>query len=235
MSDTIRKPEIWHDERYERKCVAQVEDHGILTGWIRRQTMAFQRAYPDRMVRSLYFDSPSLDDLGDTLSGVGERRKVRFRWYGERTDVESGVLEIKCKRHSLGVKLSYPIVLPEPLSSLSLDALVMIIARQLPESVRPDVEHASQVVALIQYKREYFVSWDKLVRVTLDRDVRIYDQLDRTQINANIQTACPDVAVLELKYAADLDVDVRNSLEALPQRLSRFSKYSTGVQAMLGV
>jgi hypothetical protein len=43
------------------------------------------------------------------------------------------------------------------------------------------------------------------------------------------------VVVLELKYDSVLDSEVRAALETLPRRLARFSKYTVGMQAILGV
>jgi SPX domain protein involved in polyphosphate accumulation len=232
---SIEKANIWHDERHERKCVLAAADYDLLTSWIDRQEMAFRRTYPQRVVQSLYFDSHSLDDFGDTLSGVGDRKKVRLRWYGGDCRVRQAVLEVKCKRNMLGVKLSYPMDLPAPLSSINLELLVKLIAQRLPEEVRAGVEYANQAVALVEYKREYFASWDQRVRITLDRDLRVYDQLDSGHINDARVSPLPELAVLELKYAAEIDHEVRASLEALPHRLSRFSKYSIGVQRLLGV
>ncbi len=73
------------------------------------------------------------------------------------------------------------------------------------------------------------------LRVTLDRMICIYDQLEFVRINDSMSSPLPELAVLELKYPAEMDPDVRANLEPLPNRLSRFSKYSTGVQRLLGV
>jgi hypothetical protein len=226
-------PDIWKGDRYERKSVAHSIYYDTMVSWIMSQKMSFRPIYQKRLVQSLYFDSHVLDDFDDTMAGVGERRKVRLRWYGNRSDVKNATLEVKCKRNTRGVKLSYPIDLHTPLSEIPLDHLAFLISRQIPENIIPMIEHANLAVALVQYEREYFLSWDEKVRATMDRELRIFDQYEAITINDSRPSTFPDLAILELKYDSKLHKEVASQLEPLPMRLSRFSKYSTGVQRLL--
>jgi hypothetical protein len=227
--------DAWQNARFERKCVVEAEHYDWLACWVDERTLAFRRAFPGRVVQSLYFDSGSLDGLGDNLSGVGERQKIRLRWYGTSSAIERAALEVKCKRNQLGIKLSYPIELPAPLAQLSFGELTRSVSRQLPEDARSLVERASRTVVKTRYWREYRVSGDGRVRATIDRDIRVYDQSEYTRINDVRPVPFPDLVVLELKYDSSLDSEVRAALGPLPRRLARFSKYAVGVQAILGV
>ncbi len=221
--------------RFERKCVADANREHELRLWIEQQRAAFRVAYPTRVVQSLYFDSAELESFGEALSGVSARQKTRLRWYGEDSSVERAVLEAKHKHNEFGWKETFEIQLPVPLTEMTLSSLAVVVAAQLPETRRTLLERGEAPVALIRYRREYYVSADHRIRATLDCDIRVFDQWGSPRLNFWRPTSFPPVSILELKYDAGLDREVRDRLESLPTRLSRFSKYSVGVQSLLGV
>lgn len=92
--------------RFERKY--RIEEHSFseVRAMFRHHPMAFRTLFPDRLVNSIYLDSPDLQFLQENLGGVGVRRKFRIRWYGEnREQVTAPVLEIKRKDGELGDKI----------------------------------------------------------------------------------------------------------------------------------
>jgi hypothetical protein len=226
--------DLWQNARYERKYVVNEVHIDALRGWAEQSRLAFRHAFPERIVQSIYFDSPALDDLQDGLSGAGDRRRVRLRWYGEACDVPRAVLEIKCKQNTLGIKLSHEIELPAPLDRVELSALPRIIARRIPDELGPHLESASQPTIALRYRREYMVSADGRIRVTFDREIRSYDQQGYARLNTRHATPFPPAVVMELKYPAEHS-EVPSLLDHLPTRMSRFSKYTIGQQALLGV
>ena len=227
--------EVWKDGRYERKTVVEDQYLDHLRRWAYDSRLGFRPAFPDRTVQSLYFDSHSLDDLDDGLSGASSRRKVRLRWYGEDSDATAATLEVKCKHNELGIKLSHPIALPAPLNEIELESLSRIIARQLPAEIAPHCESSSVPTIQLRYRREYMVSADGRVRVTFDRDIRVYDQLGCSRLNSRRASPFPEIVVMEVKYAAEDNEEVLTRLEHLPTRMTRLSKYSIGQQVLLGV
>ena len=85
--------------RYERKfLVDQLDVHQVLA-LVKLHPAMFYQPYPPRYVNNLYLDTEGLDNYQDNVSGVGDRRKVRLRWYGDLFgDVDRPVLEFKIKR-----------------------------------------------------------------------------------------------------------------------------------------
>ena len=76
--------------------------------------------------------------------------------------------------------------------------------------------------------RKYFLSRDKKVRVTLDRDLDIYDQSRKSFPNYSLKSNLPKVLVLEVKFPKELRDYVVHAFGDIPLRGSRFSKYVSG-------
>ena len=68
------------DNRLEKKFVYNQGDESfksfILNG-------AFKETFSQRVVNSIYFDSPVFHDVWDNINGFGNRKKIRIRWYNE--------------------------------------------------------------------------------------------------------------------------------------------------------
>lgn len=221
--------------RYERNAVVAEVDYQRLQQWVWDHPLAFRAAFPDRIIQSLYFDSRELGHLSDNLAGIAERKKLRLRWYGHSSNTTKTFFEIKCKRNELGYKLRCDIPLSGPVGSLPLAQIVDEIRALLPPDMRVEFEAADRPQLKTQYAREYFTSGDGRIRVTLDRGISVCDQSDASVLNAERAAAFPPVAVLELKYASELDSWLRRHTTPLPSRLARFSKYTVGMQTLLGV
>ena len=82
---------------------------------------------------------------------------------------------------------------------------------------------------LNSYWREYFVSADRLVRATLDRDIRSFDQRLYSTPNVRIQVPQPEMLVLEMKGSVRESKTVREAVTAFGWRISRNSKYARGL------
>ncbi len=226
---------LWSTARFELKCVAGQDEASTLTRWLDEQPLAFRPTYPARTVQSLYFDSMQFGSVEDNLAGIADRTKVRVRWYGDSTDVRHARFEVKWKKNRLGVKISHPVELHAALDSLPFTELTECIRELLPAEAKPLFERMSEPVLTTRYRRRYFESGDGQVRATLDGQIQIFDQYEFSILNADLPAISPEVAILEVKYPASIDSRVRASMESLPTRLSRFSKYTVGVQALLGV
>ena len=210
------------DARYERKF--RVEPHEASLAEVRAalsaQPALFRPAYPDRLVHSLYLDTPDLQAFHANAAGLAERTKPRLRWYGPLDAPGGGRLEIKRRHGLVGTKelLALPTGLPPglPGRGLSLGAWCRWASahpwlRQFPELV-PTV--------LVQYRRSYFTSADGRLRLTLDRDLR-YAPAEAPR--AGVLDAA---TIIELKYPVTL---AAGKLPALPFRLTRNSKYVIAV------
>lgn len=92
--------------RYEIRLTANATELELVRTWIRLHAAGFFAAYPSRRVNRLYMDTPNLVNVEENLAGISERRKLRYRWYGDSPILSGGAWELKCKRAGLGWKIT---------------------------------------------------------------------------------------------------------------------------------
>lgn len=184
-------------------------NHGELRKVISRH--AVSRAYPTRVINSIYFDTSDLDDYNDSEEGSVPRRKTRLRWYGKTTIplVLSSLLEDKSTFANHRDKSTFRI------SERGHEKIVELVT-----SIRP--------VVLVSYVREYFATAGGL-RFTLDRQIE-YTSLNRHFGSTRVQRDYTNV--LELKVP--LDVDYSYATKEYSDLRTRFSKYCQAVSALQG-
>ena len=89
-----------------------------------------------------------------------------------------------------------------------------------------------QPVILNQYDRQYFVSRDESVRVTIDTGMMICDQRYKPTPNVTHRANISDLIVIEFKAEPSARDQVNRAVQTLPIRVNRHSKYTTGVEAI---
>ena len=189
-------------------------EHGQLRKVISRQ--AASRAYPTRVINSIYFDTPDFNDYNDSEEGSVPRRKTRLRWYGNGVIplVLSGSLEDKSTHANHRDKSAFRV------SDMSHETLIELVTSIRQAAMRP--------VVLVSYVREYFSTVGGL-RFTLDR------QIEYTALNRHFGStrAHRDYTnVLELKVP--LDVDYSSATKEFSDLRTRFSKYCQAISALQG-
>lgn len=198
--------------RHERKYSLEGIQYDFLMPLIQLSPASFITSYPDRLIHSLYFDDDQWSSLQRNIDGSPLRNKVRIRWYGaEENTISGGLLEVKSKNGLTGKKQAYDF--PDmPLSDLSgISAAVEKILHT----------GALQPVLLVRYHRAYFVSFDRNIRLTLDREIR-YEKPGGAVYPW-------EGMVLEIKYPPDRETDVAELMQYFPFRLSKHSKYARGM------
>ncbi len=207
--------------RYERKFPVSLEQEILVQQALMLHPEAFRPSYPDRRINNIYFDTSTLDCYRDNLRGVGQRRKVRLRWYGEQNDViPKPVLEEKHKDNQLGWKKWENLT-----DGQSFDDLLAEVNNH-PVIRRYNLEP----VLFNTYLRSYWVSADGRFRVTIDRDLEFgpfyYHHF-----------SCPLSAgngiIVEWKYAQADVGDAEDFIRFWPFRAKRFSKYIAGIEIIL--
>lgn len=220
------------DARYEIKFVAPITRYRELEHWIHVHPAGFRRAYPPRIVNNVYFDTYDLFTYRENLVGASARSKVRLRWYGKHPTPERTVLEVKRRRNLLGWKLSFPGG-PIDFATNSWREIRRRLRESLPETARPWLDAHPQPVLINQYERQYFVSPDGRVRVTLDWKQKVFAQLLSPRPSLLRPTNLPQTIVIEFKFGrGDMRLGSR-AIQGIPIRLSRNSKYVIGVQSLL--
>ena len=214
--------------RYERKFQVDRLSVELVRSVLQRHPAGFRSLFPDRIIHNIYFDTPGLTTHTHNLLGAGERRKFRVRWYGDTaTEVVEPRLEIKRRLHLLGDKLSHPVA-PWSWSSL----------RPLTHEVHGYVPDAPALLPQLynRYRRSYLGTTDGRFRVTIDRELAYLPLAivpAATLADRLAGTLYRDAAIIvELKYAAADDERVDRIMDNLPFRITKKSKYATGMLAV---
>ena len=207
---------------------------GDVQAWTRLHPAHWRRTYPARQVNNLYFDTADYAGLNANLAGVADRSKLRMRWYGPCISCASGPqLELKRKQGLAGWKEIVPVGRDLDLGvgtwSDRLEELWAAVGDRVPNWLA----RFPAPVLVNAYQREYFATPDGAVRLTIDTDLRAFDQRASAQPNVSRHTPLSDLVVIELK--AGLEDGPTQRLAAIvsgfPVRVDRFSKYVRGVMA----
>jgi SPX domain protein involved in polyphosphate accumulation len=214
--------------RYERKMRTYLYGVDELVALIKSSRVCFQERYPSRIVNSIYLDTSSRSFAQDNLAGISSRIKPRIRWYGAHDNIVSdGRLELKCKRNLLGWKDTYPFG--------SLSTTKTEFGEQFKERLRVLTREHHQLdfleelepCLMTKYERQYFVSADRVFRITIDSNIE-YWPFSRFGPKARNSHKEYDLVIFELKYDENSQ-GINEVLKDFPFRFARSSKYVTGV------
>ena len=216
--------------RYEKKFVCDRHSAQDVHAIITLHPAGFRRVHPPRQINNVYLDSEDFSCYQDHIAGLGIRQKYRLRWYGPfGGGPVPVVLERKLRTGQVACKRRVNLGVFDTADGLSVGTIRKVLAGA---QMRPDVRVALAVlrpVLLNRYRRQYFESHDRKLRLTLDQDLRFAPVL--------VSECQPDApwrrqagTVLELKYAVDAEDAAARAAQALPFRLARHSKYIHGIE-----
>jgi len=219
--------------RYERKFViTEIDKHGV-ESIIRCHPASFSEIFHERSVNNIYFDSADMSCFMATECGASQRIKIRIRWYGSLFGmIEKPVLELKIKEGQVGSKISFPLAPFEFNNEFSFKYIKEIIKRSDISAAIKEELALTEPTLITCYPRKYFRSADNKYRLTLDHNMEYY-LLDNTYNTFRKKWRDYFNVVLELKYSKDSDSDAQAIVNHFPFRLSRNSKYMTGVDNLL--
>ena len=224
--------------RSEIKFVCYEHNYYLLKNWIKLHEFNFFKEYEDRNVNNIYFDSLNYKAFNDNLIGIPSRLKVRYRWYGNlfsENKKNEGSLEFKFKKNIYGYKKVFKInnLTLNPNSNWS-DIKNKILKTLTPE-YKILFNRNSEKILINQYKREYFISKNKKLRVTLDRNIEVFDQRRAlVKPNFKFKNFTQDHLVIEFKFNKEDKVFLNDLDINIPIKASRNSKYINGVRSVLG-
>src|SRR5687768_4988208 len=211
--------------RYERKYRAEETTLSEVLQTIKLHPASFRKAFPDRFINSIYLDTYELDYYNDNIAGISDRIKQRIRWYGvDLEQISNPVLEIKLKNNEVGYKRYAELPAFKPGQNFSYEKYMKQHLWLATNNIVPTV--------MIRYMRSYFLSFDKKIRITVDRDLAYYP-VDQ-KLNFNIQPYTDPTIILELKYPADYYKNHDSFTQALPFRMTRNSKYVQAIMTCYG-
>jgi len=219
--------------RHERKFLITDYTASDVEQMLKFHPACFTEIYHPRTVNNIYFDTLGFNSYFGNLEGDTNRTKVRIRWYNNLFgDIQQATLEFKIKMGLLGKKNSYA------LSPFHLDqnfSKEQIIQALKTENVPPAVRNlvlSLQPTLLNSYHRKYFISADKLFRITIDREL-VFHQISYNTKSFLNKIANHKAVVLELKYDAQLESEAQQIGNKLPFMMTKNSKYLQGVEAVL--
>ena len=226
-------PDAESELRYEIKLVCAPHMLAQARSWVRLHPAGFVVAYPPRRVNSLYLDTLQLSSLNDNLDGLSERRKLRLRWYGDGSADVRPALELKHKRNLVGRKKRY--LLPCSLDlTLAWTEILDRVRASVGEEWQAMLQTVIQPTLINCYQREYYVTRDRDVRVTLDFAQIAYDQRLSCRPNLRIQIPVADAVVIEIKGGLEQAERLQSIAACFPIPRTRHSKYARGLLTALG-
>lgn len=220
--------------RYERKFRIDQISLADIENIIRLHPAGFIKAYPSRDVNNIYLDTLNMQTYFDNVEGIANRKKFRIRWYGELFgEIEKPVLEIKMKRNLAGTKLFYPLTPLTLGSNVTIHNLHNIVtSADIPEEIKQQILKLRPVL-LNRYTRKYFISSNGQYRLTLDYGLYYYpiQEMNNSFVHHHVDRRS---AIIELKYPLVLDSSAREISQHFPFRMTKNSKYITGVNRLYG-
>jgi|APSaa5957512622_1039677.scaffolds.fasta_scaffold25202_2 SPX domain protein involved in polyphosphate accumulation len=217
------------DLRYDLKMVFDALRLAEVRSWVFAHSYAFRKAFPYRYVNNIYFDTPQWDMLGAHLDGEEKRAKVRYRWHGQTWSPSQGQIELKHKQGNLGYKKQQSLF-----GGLILDKRNWTeIIQQLKDQVDAEFQDLFDVffpVLVNRYRREYYVSADKTVRITLDYKMEVFMQIFSSKPNIKHEDILRNNVVIEIKAEQAYHQKIVNVLAELPLYSQQHSKYLNGLE-----
>ncbi len=206
--------------RYEMKYEIEHKFAHAISAIIKLHPSGFKKAFPDRWINNIYFDTPEFVTCQENLDGISNRKKFRVRWYGDAQKIVNPKLEIKIKDNNLGQKLTLAI------GTEDIKGIYSFIKHQsfTPDALIPVIKN--------RYVRSYFINAQGNFRLTVDRHIsngRV-DFLDRP-LSAHMLNMSK--VIVEIKFNTEHLPQHKEITRYLPFRQTKHSKYLTAVLATL--
>ena len=182
----------------------------------------FSKAYDNRSINNLYFDSKRFDAFEDNVEGYSDRSKLRIRWYGSKNIVENPVLEIKTKKNTQGFKTFCDV---KKFDINNIPNITELLYND-DSNIRYHIYQASEPSIINSYDRQYYSNRNQ-IRVTIDTNIR-YKKPNK--FNSFISHG--SYAILEIKYESKNYKKAEKVLSSLPNALEKNSKYVIGTSGL---
>lgn len=210
--------------RYEIKTIVAESDLPRVRSELLLLPAALRRLHPDRIVQSIYFDSPDNDAVESNLAGVSVRSKLRWRWYGGAVDAATGRFEQKQRVNSVGTKQVHVIDWPLQMRGVQRRRFTTELEARLPAAARAELTRL-EPVQWIRYHRTYLGSADGAVRVTLDCRLTAFDQRIRPVLQCDAATPLPRIGIIEVKANAAQRAAAERFVQGMGWRTGHCSKF----------
>ena len=214
--------------RFERKYVIPSSYRYEISKLLKSNNLFFYKKYPDRKIRSLYFDDYNFSSFNENVNGLSERKKYRVRWYGDTFEnVTNGRLELKIKKNRTNTKRFWqlnPFQFNEKDNSKKIyrkiyDSLLSKDGKIILNNLKP--------IVFTEYDRKYLETKCSSIRATIDNNLSF-----RKTSNILSSSRIHDFMILELKYSTNQEEIYNELAKNLPLRSCRMSKYVNAVSML---
>jgi|TARA_B100000795_G_scaffold259815_1_gene235118 hypothetical protein len=223
------------NSRYELKFVTYDVNYFLIKHWIKMSQHNFFREYENRIVNNIYFDSLNFKSFSDNVDGQSKRVKTRYRWYGKFEKQSYGNMEFKIKRNVFGYKKTYNVkdlIIDEKKDFRYINNKIF---NELPQDIGIFFKQNDNPQIINQYEREYFKTKNQKFRVTIDRNIKIFDQRKSNTPNISRKTISQNYIVLEIKFDRKSRKDIEDLISNIPIRISKNSKYINAFRSVYGI
>jgi len=240
-------------KRYEIKHYVDLEQmpriREYLTPYIKLDPYSRVRKDGNYTVRSVYFDSASLDFYYEKMDGLKIRKKLRVRTYNEQDSINIAFLEIKRRYEKVIVKERLKIPL-DSMERICIDREKpngQVLSDEFRSSSRYlnignnhvldkflyNLDHKDlRPTLLVTYEREAYIGiMDEKVRVTFDKNVRsqIFPSMDDIFSEDDLTYVTDGLAIVEFKFDNYMPTWLRKAAYQLNIRAQSISKYCMGI------
>ena len=223
------------EKRRELKFTTNEIYYSDIINWIKNNKVNFKKHFPKRLINSIYFDNYSYSSFKENIYGDSKKTKIRLRWYNTFFFSMDGFFEIK-KRDNI---YNYKKTIKIPNLVIKLNSNFKEIIQTLKLNLEPidtiELDARPFPTIISQYTREYYIDFDKEIRITIDRNIKTFDQRLSNKINLKNEITIPNLMVVEFKFKDASINKLLNSFNNFPLRLSKNSKYINGIRAASGV
>ena len=219
-------------ERKEVKFEVRNADVGKLRSLLKGPCRPVIHAERVSQVRSIYFDDFRMSNCAANIDGLGSRRKLRLRWYDLHLPANHCYLEIKWREHRLTGKHRLRVQSDRPVSEMSFTELRKALEASVPDRFAAMMLKYPEPTILVEYHREHFEARNSQYRLTLDYNIRFYDQTGCTSMRRAFGQPLERVTVIEAKALPGHERELRGLLHPFQPRATRCSKYVYGCQTL---
>jgi len=205
--------------RYEKKFLIPLNE--LFQFELQLSRMACSPIHEPRWVNNLYCDTPEFEHFNENIEGLSERKKLRFRWYGDKYGQIKVTAEYKIKVDDTNTKKSLKLGNIDFPQEMDLNTLFQLCMSQWKNDSNGLMAPSHYVPSLLnRYHRSYYLNAAEDIRITIDTP--IYYQNVATGVTAEQS----EYAIVELKCPANQII----KSDLLPYQLSKSSKYVEGLQ-----
>lgn len=205
--------------RHEVKFPIKKVNEAVFYTWLTKN-WNYKKEHNTRFVNNIYFDTLNLNSLKENIIGLGNKTKVRLRWYGD--DDSKIFLEFKIKYNRIGKKIIIPLDIKLNKINLKNVFTKQLLKNQYYNSEIVNFLNNKKLIPLtkVSYKRKYYKINNDL-RFTYDEKINY----SLYKVNNFSKPLYDDFNVLEMKANSNGNEENINYLKKVPFQNTRFSKY----------